>query len=457
MPEAVDFAVIGAGPGGYAAALAAARAGRDVVLVDAAGEHGVGGVCLLEGCIPSKALIRLAHARHRRDDDAAMGLTSAGDATIDLARFQGWKDSVVTTLGDGVRGALHAAGVRIVQGNASFVDETTLRIQDEGAPSRLFEFADLIVAAGSTPIDLPMLDRADPRVVDAAGALSLTDLPRRVAIVGAGYIGIELGTALAKLGSVVTVVETQDRILPGLDATAAKEVGRTLRRLGMTLLTGASAQGMNEVGIEVKAAGAITSVPADLVVVAVGRAPATATLDLQNAGITVTTSGHIDVGVDLRCRPHIAAIGDVIAGPGLAHRATAEAPIAVAALCGDTVRVDHLVPSIVFSDPEIATVGVAAEQTENHDPDVTSVTVPLGLAGRSLVERSSRGFATFVYEIQDRRLLGATVCGPAATEVISEATVAIEAGLTVDDIALVVHPHPTISEILWEAARAATR
>jgi dihydrolipoamide dehydrogenase len=455
MPEAVDFAVIGAGPGGYTAALAAARAGRNVVLIDADGERGVGGVCLLEGCIPSKALIRLAHARHRRDGDAEMGLRYHGEAEVDLARFQEWKNSVVATLGDAVRDALRKAGVHIIRGRVSFVDEGTVRVLCEDAPSLLLAFRDLVIATGSVPVELPGLDRSDPRVVDAAGLLDLPKLPGRAAIVGAGYIGVELGTALAKLGSSVTLIEAGEGILPGLDPAAAKEVHRTLDRLGVTVTTGARPGGIGEAGLAVETRGTATIVPADVVVVAVGRRPATADLQLNRAGIKTTASGYIEVAADLRCRPHIAAIGDVTPGPGLAHRATAEARIAVAALCGQTVRVDHLVPSIVFSDPEIAIVGVTVEQATAEFPAAMSVTVPMALAGRSFVDQASRGFVTIVYDGESRRMLGATVCGVMATEIIAEATMAIEAALALGDISLVVHPHPTLGEILAEAARAA--
>lgn len=455
MPEAVDFVVIGAGPGGYTAALAAAAAGRDVVLVDAAGDGGVGGVCLLEGCIPSKALIRLANAAHRRADDAAMGLTYDGRATIDLAQFQMWKNGVVHTLGDGVRRALASAGVRIISGRAAFIDETTVRVRSNDAPSTILEFRDLVIATGCVPVDVPGLNRSDPRVVDAAGVLDLDSVPKRVAVVGAGYIGIELGTALAKLGSSVTLVEAQNRILPGMAAAAAREVSRTLRRLGVTIVLNATVRGMCDNGVELTAAGEVTSVPANLVVVAVGRRPVTSGLALDKAQITVTEQGYINVADDLRCRPHIAAIGDVTAGPGLAHRAIAEARFAVAALCGEPLRVDHVIPTIVFSDPEIASVGYTLTDAKRVYPSAAEATVPLARAGRSIVEQSSRGFATLVYDGESRRLLGATVCSVWATEIISELTLAIEAALSVDDIAATVHPHPTINEINGEAALAA--
>lgn len=454
MPEGVDFVVIGAGPGGYTAALEAANAGRDVVLVEASGTAAVGGVCLHEGCIPSKALIHLANAFSRQALDADMGLVRSA-ASVDMERFQEWKNGVVHTLGNGVRTALSRAGVTIVTGQASFIDAATIRVLQQDAPSKIFNFRDLIIATGSQAVELPMLDKADSRVMDAADVLDLTQIPDHVVVIGAGYIGVELGTALAKLGSSVTILEAQSRILPGIVETAAREVERHLGKIGVSLLVNTVVTGLDGNGVTAEQDGNAATVPADAVIVAVGRRPATDGLALEKAHIGLTDRRHIKVDSRLRCADNICAIGDVIPGPGLAHRATAEARIAVENLCGGNVVVDHLVPEVVFSDPEIATVGWDLDHAQRDRSTAVSTTTPLAFAGRALVEQAPRGFASIVYDTDSRELLGATIVGANATELIAQMTIAIESGLSVDDIALTIHPHPTISEIWWETAQRA--
>lgn len=452
MPEAVDFVVVGAGPGGYTGALAAAAAGRQVVLVDTAGPDAAGGVCLLEGCIPSKALIRLANRAGDAADEQAMGLEYAGPRAVDMSRFQEWKNGILSVLGNGVRTALTGAGVTIVRGTAAFIDANTIRVQHADDASDIYQFDDLLIATGSTGSTVPSLDRSDSRVTDAAGVLALTEIPSRVVVIGAGYVGIELGTALAKLGASVTVVEVQDRILPGLDSRAADEVTKRLKSLGIDLHVGSRALRMTNSGVEVEAEGQQINLPTDLVVVAIGRQPNTGGLQLHHAGIETDGNGHIIVNDDMRCSEHIAAVGDVTSGPGLAHKAMAEARVAVGALCGQTGRADHLVPSVVFSDPEVASVGMSVDKARIAYPAAAETTLSLAQIGRSFVEQSSRGFASLVYDGDSRQMLGAVVCAAHATELIAELTLAIEGALAIDDLALTIHPHPTLSELIAETA-----
>lgn len=453
LPQAADLLVIGAGPGGYTAALAAARAGREVVLIDRYGSQGAGGVCLREGCIPSKALIHLADAAHDTKARADIGLQVLGDQRINLAAFQRWKNDVIKTLGDGVRSSLHTAGVTIVAGRATFTGPRSVRVESPDGPPASYEFTDAVIATGSSPTPVPALDPADSRVLDAAGVLELDHLPSHVVVVGAGYIGIELGTALVKLGVHVSVVEVATEILPGLDPQAAREVRRRLKELGATVHTGAEVLALDDGGLEIAAGCRRQHLQAQYVLVATGRRPNT-DLGLHHAGITCTSGGHIQVDADLRATPHIAAVGDVIPGPGLAHKASAEARIAIAALCGEKVTLDHAVPLVVFSDPEIAVVGSSAEQASQTYGEVGTAWLPITKIGRGFLEQRTHGFVRLIYEPRDRRLLGAVLCGPHVTELVAEVTLAIEAGLTVDDLALTIHPHPTISEAVWEAALA---
>jgi dihydrolipoamide dehydrogenase len=445
MPQAVDLVVIGAGPGGYTAALAAAKAGRRVHLVESAGAAGIGGVCLLEGCIPSKALIELGEAVHSAGRREAMGLPGT-TARPDLALFQSWKRDVITTLGDGVRARLRAADVTMVAGRAAFTGPRSMRIEHDDGPSETWEFRSAVIAAGSAPATIPRLG-GDPRVTDAAGVLALDHLPERIVVIGAGYVGIELGTALAKLGATVTIVEARDSILEMVGDRAAGEVARGLRRLGVTVMTATVVQGIDEAGIEVVTAGATERLEADLVLVATGRVPNSAELGLAAARIATTESGHIVVDSALIAAPGIAAIGDIVAGPGLAHRAMAQAGVAVSALSGEKVAWDSLVPSVVFSDPEVATVGLGLVDAIELGYDAAESVLPYAYSGKAHILQATDGHHAVVFERATGLLLGATVTGANATELISEFTVAIEGGLLLEDVVRSVHPHPTLSEL----------
>lgn len=452
MPEAVDLVVIGAGPGGYTAALAAAADGRSVTLVDRRGADGVGGVCLLEGCIPSKALIELGTARHDERRRTAMGLTSSGAAVVDLARFQTWKRSVIASLGDGVRGRLSRAGVEIVRGTAVFTGPRSLRVEREGEQSRILEFDHALIASGSVPSSVPVIDERDPRVVDAAGVLDLESLPKNVVVVGGGYIGVELGTALRKLGSAVTLVEAAESVLPSLDRRLGADVATGLRELGVQVRAGVTVAGLDEVGVVLDVAGARDVVPADAVVVATGRRPASDGMQLDRAGVKMLSSGHVHVDARLMATERIAAIGDVVEGPGLAHKATAEARIAVDSLAGRPAEFDQLVPLVVFSDPEVAYVGLSLDDAHASGIDARETSAPLASIGKPLVLQQGVGGVRLVYDAESKNLLGGSVSGPHATELIAEVTVAVEAGLQIGDVAGSIHAHPTLSELVAEAA-----
>jgi dihydrolipoamide dehydrogenase len=454
MPQGTDLVVLGAGPGGYTAALEAAAHGRSVTLVDARGAAGVGGVCLLEGCIPSKALIELAEARHTESSRTAMGLVHRGEPEVDLATFQQWKGSVVTALGDGVRGRLARAGVDVVEGWASFTGPRTLRVERAGAASLMLEFDHAVLATGSTASAVPALDPADERVLDAAGVLDLARCPSAVVVVGGGYIGVELGTALRKLGAQVTVVEAADRLLPTLDATLGQEVARGLHRLGCDLRLSSTVTGLVDEGVLCSDGDQERLVAADAVVVAVGRRPATTGLGLERAGVTLTSSGHVDVDARCLATDRIAAVGDVTPGPALAHKATAEARVAVDALAGRAVRSDQLVPLVVFSDPEVACVGLSLEEAEQAGHRASVAALPMSFAGRASVLQQRTGTVRLVVDDDNGLLLGGSVVGPNATELIAELVLAVECGLQVGDVAGAIHPHPTLSELIGETALA---
>ncbi len=462
MPEAADFVVVGAGPGGYTAALEAAARGRTVTLVDRSGADGVGGVCLLEGCIPSKALIELANALHHEARRRAMGITpsvdapesASADASVDLRIFQEWKRELIGTLGDGVRGRLRAAGVTIVKGVAAFTGPRSVRIEHDDGPSGILEFNHAIVATGSRAVRLTAL-AGDPRVVDAAGVLALEALPASVVVVGGGYVGVELGTALQKLGARVTLLELGSALLGPLGSEVGAEVLTGLTNLGVQVLLDCWVDGSDPRGVHFTRSDGETGIAdADLIVVAVGRTPSTDGLETGRAGIGLTPSGHISVDGSLLATDRIAAIGDGIAGPSLAHKATAEASVAVAALCGDRRRWDQLVPQVVFSDPEAASVGLSRKQAQDLGYDAREIRSPFALLGKAHILHEPTGRHRIVYDGASGILLGGSITGTGATELIAELTLAIESGLLIDDLRGTIHPHPTLSEIVTEGRAA---
>lgn len=456
MPEGLDLLVIGAGPGGYTAALEAAAQGRSVTLVDRAGAEGIGGTCLLEGCIPSKALIEAAELRNRAVTfaDSALGFTSG---PVDLGRFQAWKGGLVSRLSKGVHSALRKAGVQIVAGSFTFTGKARGVIELGGeSPPRHVEFEDAVIAVGSAAVQIPPVPFDGATVLDAAGILALTELPERLAVVGGGYIGIEIGTALRKLGSSVTVVEAADTILPGMPAGAQKQVARRAGRLGIELLTGRTAQGWDGRRLSIAdSSGATTAVEVDAVLVAVGRRPATGDLGLAEAGIRVDASGLIPVDAGFRAAPRIAAVGDVVTGPALAHKAIAEAKVAVRSLCGQSAALSSTtIPLVVFSDPEVAVTGLTSAAAEAEGLHTRVVRLPLGASGRAATMEAAEGSVELVVDTETDAVIGGVLVGPHASELIGEVTLAVEMAASPADLALTVHPHPTLSELVQDTAAA---
>ncbi|SMY13063.1 dihydrolipoyl dehydrogenase family protein [Brevibacterium jeotgali] len=459
MPEGLDFLVIGGGPGGYTAALEAAARGRSVTLVDRAGADGIGGTCLLEGCIPSKALIEVADLRHRSLDFAggALGFDSA--VPPDLTRFQEWKNGMVARLSSGVRSRLTKAGVTIVAGSFTFTGPQRGVIELDGdAPPQHVEFEGAVIAVGSTVTQIPPLPFDGETVFDAAGILDVSELPERLVVVGGGYIGMEIGTAHRKLGSDVTVVEAAETILPEMPQAAQKHVARRASKLGIEVLTGHTAQGRDADGIVIADdSGATRTLPADAVLVAVGRRPATRDLGLAAVGITADPAGLIPVGPDGLAAPGIAAVGDVVAGPALAHKAIAEARVAVDALCGrPAAMVSTAIPLVVFSDPEVAVVGVTESAAQQEGMSVSVLRMPIGASGRAATMGSTDGVAEIVVDVDTDAVVGGVLVGPHASELIGELTLAVEMAAAPADLALTIHPHPTLSEMLQDTAGLAS-
>jgi dihydrolipoamide dehydrogenase len=440
LAESADLLVIGGGPGGYTAALRAAELGREVTLVERSGPAGLGGACLHVGCIPSKALIELAGARQRTQELAVAGLRTE-NVTVSLEDFQAWRAELCTRLAGGIGQRLDDGRVRIVHGEARFNRPDRVAVRTPEDQVLFLEFEHAVIATGSRPSELPGLPLDGERVRDSTGALALTEVPSSVAVVGAGYIGLELGTALAKLGARVTIVEALDCVLAGsVEAELAAPVVRRLRALGVDLRLQTAVRGLEDLDAEV-------------VVVAVGRTPNTDELGLAAAGIEVGPDGLIGVGEDMRATERIAAVGDVVAGPALAHKATAEAAVAAEALCGRPAAFDaRAVPVVVFSDPEIGTVGLTEAQAHAAGLDAAATQFGLGGSGRAGTLMARDGFTRIVADRATDRVVGVHVVGPHASELVSGGALAIELLAAPGDVAATIHPHPTLSEGLQEAA-----
>ncbi|MBA2874148.1 dihydrolipoyl dehydrogenase [Thermaerobacillus caldiproteolyticus] len=446
--------VVGAGPGGYVAAIRAAQLGQKVTIVEKAN---LGGVCLNVGCIPSKALISASHRYETAKHSEDMGI-KAENVTVDFSKVQEWKASVVKKLTGGVEGLLKGNKVEIVRGEAYFVDANTVRVMTENS-AQTYKFQNAIIATGSRPIELPAF-KFSKRVLDSTGALNLPEIPKSMVVIGGGYIGTELGTAYANFGTKVTILEGADEILSGFEKQMSAVVKRRLKKKGVEVYTNALAKGVEEredgvtVTFEVK--GEAKTIDADYVLVTVGRRPNTEELGLEQLGIKMTERGLIEV--DKQCRtsvPNIYAIGDIVAGPPLAHKASYEGKVAAEAIAGHPSEVDYLaIPAVVFSDPECASVGYFEKQAKDEGIEVTTAKFPFAANGRALALNDADGFMKLVVRKDDGVVIGAQIVGPNASDMIAELGLAIEAGMTAEDIAMTIHAHPTLGEIAMETAEA---
>ncbi|RBW70012.1 dihydrolipoyl dehydrogenase [Bacillus taeanensis] len=455
FPIELDTLVVGAGPGGYVAAIRAAQLGQKVAIVE---KGNLGGVCLNVGCIPSKALINAAHRVEHAKHSDEMGI-SAENVTVDFSKVQEWKSSVVNKLTGGVEGLLKGNKAEIIRGEAYFVDQNTVRIMDEKS-SQTYKFNNCIIATGSTPIEIPSFKWSE-RVISSTGALALKEIPKKMVVIGGGYIGTELGTAYANFGTEVTILEGSDQILPGFEKQMSTLVSRRLKKKNVEIFTNAMAQGVEEtadgVTVTAEVKGETKTFEADYVLVTVGRRPNTDELGLEQVGVELTERGLVKI--DKQCRtsvPNIYAIGDIVEGPALAHKASYEGKIAAEAISGEPAEIDYLaIPAVVFSDPELASVGYTEAEAKEAGYDVKASKFPFAANGRALSLNDTDGFMKLITRKEDGLVLGAQIAGPSASDMIAELGLAIEAGMTAEDIALTIHAHPTLGEITMEAAEVA--
>ncbi|WP_077622161.1 dihydrolipoyl dehydrogenase [Sediminibacillus massiliensis] len=455
FPIELDTLVVGAGPGGYVAAIRAAQTGQKVTIVD---KGNLGGVCLNVGCIPSKALIQAGHRVEYAHGEDDMGI-KAENVSVDFSKVQEWKGGVVNKLTTGVEGLLKANKVDIVKGEVYFVDKNTVRVMDE-KNSQTYTFNNCIIATGSRPIELPTFKYSN-RVIDSTGALALEEIPEKLVVIGGGYIGTELGTAYANFGTQVTILEGTKDILGGFEKQMTSLVKRRLKKKGVEVVTQAMAKGVEEtdsgVTVTYEAKDKEEKIEADYVLVTVGRRPNTEEIGLEQVGIEMDDKGIIKI--DEQCRTNVEniyAIGDIVPGPPLAHKASYEGKIAAEAISGEKAAIDYNgIPAVVFSEPELATVGHDEQSAKDAGYEVTAAKFPFAANGRALSLNDSDGFVKLITRKEDGLVLGGQIAGPNASDMIAEIGLAVEAGMTAEDLALTIHAHPTLGEIVMEAAEVA--
>jgi dihydrolipoamide dehydrogenase len=449
-------AIIGGGPGGYAAAFLAADLGMQVTLIDR--EKNPGGVCLYRGCIPSKALLHVAALINESKHAANWGI-EFGAPKIDVARLRSFKEGVVTKLTGGLGMIAKQRKVTYVQGSASFVNSTTVNVEKSAGGTEKLTFDKIIIATGSEPARPGPLATASPRIWDSTGALAMEEVPKTLLVVGGGYIGLELGTVYATLGTKVTVVEMMPGLLPGADRDLVVPLQKRLQGLFSEILLETSVTAMKDEVKSVKVTfktkdGKTEDRSFDRVLVSVGRRPNSKIPGLENTKVKVNQRGFIEVNKQLlTADPNIYAIGDVAGDPMLAHKASHEGRTAVEHIAGHKVEfAPYAIPAVVFTDPEIAWAGVTQAEAEEKKLDVEIVKFPWGASGRAVTLDRTDGLTKLIIDRKTERLLGGAIVGPGAGDMIAEIVHAIEMAATAYDIAHTIHPHPTLSETVMEAA-----
>lgn len=452
----LDTVVIGAGPGGYVAAIRAAEMGQKVAIVE---KEYIGGVCLNVGCIPSKALISAGHHYQESLDSKMFGVSSE-NVKLDFAATQEWKQNgVVNKLTSGVGFLLKKHKVEVLEGEAYFVDDHTLRVIHPDS-AQTYSFNNAIVATGSRPIEIPGF-KFGGRVLDSTGGLALKEVPKNFVIIGGGVIGAELGGAYANLGANVTILEGSPQILPTYEKDMVKIVEDEFKKKGMTVITNAMAKEAVDNGdsviIKYAVDGKEESITADYVMVTVGRRPNTDELGLEQAGVEIGERGLITVDKQGRTNvSNIFAIGDIVPGAALAHKASYEAKIAAEAISGKKVAVDYkAMPAVAFTDPELASVGMTIAEAKEAGLEAKAFKFPFSGNGRALSLGKTEGFIRLVTTVEDNVLIGAQLAGVGASDMVSELALAIESGMNAEDIALTIHPHPSLGEIVMDASELA--
>jgi dihydrolipoamide dehydrogenase len=456
MSNTTQLAVIGAGPGGYAAAFLASDLGMQVTLIDM--ENNPGGVCLYRGCIPSKALLHVAKLINEAGEAKKWGV-DFGEPKISLDKLREFKNGVVNKLTGGLGQLSKQRKVNYIQGKATFVNSNTISIAKPDGTKEELICEKIILATGSVPAKVPGLSINSKRVMDSTSALEINDIPKRLLVIGGGYIGLELSTVYSALGSKVTVVEMLPQLLTGADRDLVAVLERRIKLKMENVFTETKVVDLKEIanGIKVRLEGNNVTEPEqifDKVLISIGRRPVTTGFGLENTKVKVNERGFIVVDNTLKSAdPYIYAIGDIVGNPMLAHKASAEGKVAVEAILGHKVVFEpNAIPAVVFTDPEIAWAGLTEIEARDKGIKVTVAKFPWGASGRATTLDRNDGMTKLIIDPETERILGVAIVGTGAGELIAEGTLAIEMGAVVKDLELTIHPHPTLSETMMFSA-----
>ena len=453
-----EVVILGGGPGGYTAAFRAADLGKKVTLVER--YPVIGGVCLNVGCIPSKALLHLAHIIHEAEESESHGI-SFGKPKIDLDKIRSWKESVSKSLNTGLAGLAKQRNITVVQGLGSFQSANSLLVEGEEG-SQTITFDNAIIAAGSQATKIPVFPNDDPRLWDSTDALNLTEIPKKLLIVGGGIIGLEMATVYHALGSEISVVELMDQIIPGCDSDLVRPLHKRIKKQYQNIWLDTKVEEIKPLkkGLKVTFSGdtAPEAETFDAVLVAVGRRPNGLKIAADKAGVNVDEMGFISVDEQQRTNvDHIFAIGDIVGNPMLAHKAAHEGKVAAEVISGEKAAFDALtIPSVAYTDPEVTWMGLTENQAKKEGIEYDKGTFPWAASGRSLSLGRNEGLTKILCEKETGRILGAGMVGPNAGELIAEAVLALEMGADAEDIGLSIHPHPSLSETFAFASEIIT-
>ncbi|AKX44479.1 dihydrolipoamide dehydrogenase [Thiopseudomonas alkaliphila] len=464
MSDKFDVIVIGGGPGGYVAAIKAAQLGLKTACVEKYigrdGKMALGGTCLNVGCIPSKALLDSSWKYHEAQSSFNVHGIAVEGLKMDVPAMIGRKDTIVKNLTGGIAALFKANGVTAIAGHGKLLANKQVQVTAEDGSSTVYQADNVIIAAGSKPIDIPPAPVDQEVIVDSTGALDFQAVPERLGVIGAGVIGLELGSVWARLGAKVTVIEAQEKFLPAVDEQVAKEAQKVLTKQGLEIRLGARLTGSQvangEVTVNFTDAQGEQQLTFDKLIVAVGRRPVTENLLAEDSEVTLDERGFIYV--DETCAtsvPGVYAIGDVVRGPMLAHKASEEGIMAAERIAGRKAQMNYdLIPSVIYTHPEIAGVGKTEQQLKAEGVAVNVGVFPFAASGRAMAANDTSGFVKIIADASTDRVLGAHVIGPSAAELVQQAAIAMEFGTSAEDLGLMVFSHPTLSEALHEAALA---
>ncbi|TBU99727.1 dihydrolipoyl dehydrogenase [Stutzerimonas kirkiae] len=464
MSQKFDVVVIGAGPGGYVAAIKAAQLGLKTACIEKyqgkEGKTALGGTCLNVGCIPSKALLDSSYKFHEAHESFKVHGISTGDVAIDVPTMVARKDQIVKNLTGGVAALLKANGVTLFEGHGKLLAGKQVEVAKLDGSTEVLAAENVILASGSKPVDIPPAPVDQDIIVDSTGALDFQDVPKRLGVIGAGVIGLELGSVWARLGAEVTVIEALDKFLPAADEQVAKEAQKILGKQGLNIRLGARVTGSKIEGREVTVnftdANGEQQQTFDKLIVAVGRRPVTTDLLAADSGVNLDERGFIFV--DDYCAtsvPGVYAIGDVVRGAMLAHKASEEGVVVAERIAGHKAQLNYdLIPSVIYTHPEIAWVGKSEQVLKSEGVEVNVGTFPFAASGRAMAANDTAGFVKVIADAKTDRVLGVHVIGPSAAELVQQGAIGMEFGTSAEDLGLMVFSHPTLSEALHEAALA---